>query len=198
MHITTERLYQAVAELHRIHTPADLAPALKVSHQTLRNWEQKGISKKGMQEVRLALGISPEWLATGQGEMRDAPAPIAPTSPIATPALPDQTAYALRKLALSADNIHTEMVQNDNMANTLDLGDTVLIDPNIREYIGSGIYVLDSPSGHLIYRIKAFANGMMMLINDNPAYPPELIRPEERDTLKIIGRVVGKYGIVAL
>ena len=56
MHDTTARLYQAAAQLRQIHDIAELALALAVSQQTLRNWEQKGLSKKGFQEAKQVFG----------------------------------------------------------------------------------------------------------------------------------------------
>lgn len=209
MHETAARLYQAAAELRRIHHLSELATTLAVSPQTVRNWEKNGLSKKGLQEAQQIFGISLDWLQTGKGNMLNEPsALLAPPTVVAratphvdnthTPALPDVHAFALQKLGVQGEHIRHEIVKNDNMLNTLEVGDTVLIDTNIHEYIGSGIYALATELGVKIYRINLFQNGFLVLINDNPAYPPEMLRPDELGSLKIVGRVVGKYGVVAL
>lgn len=207
MHETAARLYQAAAELRRIHHLSELALALAVSPQTVRNWEKNGLSKKGLQEARQIFGISLDWLQTGEGNMLDTPSSLlAPPTVVArtprpdthTSIMSDMHTFAVQKLNAHGDHIRTEIVKNDNMLNTLEIGDTVLIDTNIREYTGSGIYALETEIGVKIYRINLFQNGFLVLINDNPAYPPEMLRPDEFGSLNILGRVVGKYGVVAL
>lgn len=206
MHETTARLYQAAAELRRIYHLPDLAHALMVSAQTVRNWEKNGLSKKGLQEACQIFGLSLEWLQTGQGDMLDNPTPITLTPPSLverprpnthTPPV-DLHEFALQQLGFQAAHIVYQVVQNDNMFNTLAIGDTVLVDIRVQAYMGSGVYALETAAGVRIYRINQFQNGFFVLINDNPAYPPEIIRPEEMGSLKMLGRVVGKYGVVAL
>lgn len=199
MHATAKRLYQAAAQLRQLHSPAEVAHALGISQQTLRNWEQKGISKKGIQEMKQWLNVSPEWLMTGSGTMQlDAPQQHINTPLSSTVSQVDILPFALHKLNLVSTHIITAIVQHDNMNDTLAYGETVLIDTSIREYTGSGIYAVESPQGMEMYRLKYFHNGNAMLVNDNPAYPPEMLRPEDIKQLNIIGRVVGKYGVVAL
>lgn len=208
MHESTARLYQAAEQLRRIHHLPDLAQALAVSAQTVRNWEKHGLSKKGLQEARQTFGLSVHWLQTGEGEMLEHAAPSVPLAmpsavvrsglkqdALSETALQD---WALQQLGLRRDEIRPLIVQNDNMLNTLAIGDTVLLRHDVRQYIGSGIYALNTAAGVQIYRINRFQNGFFVLINDNPAYPPEILRPDEIEQLQIIGRVVGKYGIVAL
>lgn len=202
IHDSTARLYQAAAERRQIQDPAELALILAVSQQTVRNWEQRGISKKGLQEARQVLGVSPEWLQTGEGAMWDTPIASINTSP-QSPQTPtkmvlDLREFALQRLGLDGNHIIHHIVNHDNMFNTLAVGDTVLINTQIRDYIGSGIYAVNTPAGMMIYRINQFQNGFLMLIHDNPAYPPEMMRPDELAGLQMIGRVVGKYGVVAL
>lgn len=202
MHDSTARLYQAAAECRQIHDIAELALALAVSQQTLRNWEQKGLSKKGLQEARQVFGVSPEWLQTGEGAMWDmpvVPASISSHAPEPAPkAVLDLREFALQRLGLDGDQIISHIVNYDNMFNTLAVGDTVLIDTRIQQYMGSGIYAIQTAAGVMIYRINMFHNGFLMLIHDNPAYPPEMVRPDELGEMQMIGRVVGKYGVVAL
>lgn len=198
MHDTTARLYQAAAQLRQIHDIAELALALAVSQQTLRNWEQKGLSKKGFQEAKQVFGLSIKWLESGDGDMLERlPEKFSEPSIVPTHNL-DLTQFALQRLGLANKHIITQIVNNDNMLNTLSIGDIVLIDTTIQQYIGSGIYAITTPTGNMIYRINTFQNGFLMLIHDNPAYPPEIVRPDELGSLNITGRVVGKYGVVAL
>lgn len=65
-----ERLYAAAKELHGIDKQAEIARMLNASSQTVKNWETRGISKKGLLDIQKIMGISPEWLNSGEGEMR--------------------------------------------------------------------------------------------------------------------------------
>ncbi len=67
---TMERLYAAAKELHGIDKQAEIARMLNASSQTVKNWETRGISKKGLLDIQRIMGISPEWLNSGEGEMR--------------------------------------------------------------------------------------------------------------------------------
>ena len=70
MYKTMERLYAADKELHGIDKHAEIARMLNASSQTVKNWETRGISKQGLLDIQRIMGISPEWLSSGKGEMR--------------------------------------------------------------------------------------------------------------------------------
>lgn len=66
---TTERLYQALRELKNLDNPSDIARALDTTPQRLKNWESRGISQQGLNEIQAAFGVSSTWLASGEGDM---------------------------------------------------------------------------------------------------------------------------------
>ena len=49
-------------------TPTDLAKALNESPQTVKNWEYRGISKKGALASQAHFGVSATWLLEGVGD----------------------------------------------------------------------------------------------------------------------------------
>mgnify|MGYP000102368979 FL=1 len=64
-----KRMYEAAKSLKSIDSQADLARFLDVSAQTLHNWEQRGISRRGVLLLHTKLGASTEWLEHGVGDM---------------------------------------------------------------------------------------------------------------------------------
>lgn len=71
MHETARRLYLAVSELtHRkLSELGEVAAYVRVTPQVLKNWESRGVSKQGRLDLHSQLGINPDWLAAGIGEM---------------------------------------------------------------------------------------------------------------------------------
>lgn len=48
-------------------TPAEIAKAINASPQSVNNWQKRGISKKGAQDIAQAFNLSLDWILTGQG-----------------------------------------------------------------------------------------------------------------------------------
>lgn len=64
-----KRLYSVVNEKYKIDNPSGLARLLNQSPQTIGNWEDRGISRKGMIEAAKMLGINIYWLESGIGDI---------------------------------------------------------------------------------------------------------------------------------
>jgi phage repressor protein C with HTH and peptisase S24 domain len=74
MHPTTERLYAAAKIRHDLDGQSAVARALssagdETTPQTVKNWETRGVSRKGMLDAERCLNISATWIQTGAGEM---------------------------------------------------------------------------------------------------------------------------------
>lgn len=71
MHETAGRLYAAISELtkQKLSELGEVASFVGVTPQVLKNWESRGVSKQGRLDLHGKLGINPNWLATGKGEM---------------------------------------------------------------------------------------------------------------------------------
>lgn len=59
-----ERILEATGK-----TSAEIAKAIDASPQSVNNWQKRGISKKGAQEIAKAFNLSLDWILTGQGSM---------------------------------------------------------------------------------------------------------------------------------
>lgn len=66
-----ERLYFAAKALKGVAGQSELARALNQSPQTVKNWEARGVSKKGMLIAEREIGCSAVWVETGIGQMRN-------------------------------------------------------------------------------------------------------------------------------
>lgn len=69
MNEVTKRLYEAAEKLKDIQGQSALARLLNTSPQTVKNWETRGVSKKGLIDASKIIGCSVIWLETGKGEM---------------------------------------------------------------------------------------------------------------------------------
>lgn len=78
MHETAERLYFCAKQLRGISGQSELARALNVSPQMVKNWESRGISFEGMLKAERELGCRAVWLWTGQGTAQTSGASAAP------------------------------------------------------------------------------------------------------------------------
>lgn len=65
-----KRLYEAAKTLKGIKGQSALARALNESPQTVKNWESRGISERGLVSAQAVIGCNANWVRDGAGEMR--------------------------------------------------------------------------------------------------------------------------------
>lgn len=115
----------------------------------------------------------------------------------------DQLAFRrdwLKRIGLVASAARLARVNGDSMQPTLWPGDLVLIDtkktaPIIRRRTAhdqrrAPVYAMIDNGEARLKRIERPADEVMMLISDNPYYPPELRQGNELADIRIIGKVV--------
>jgi SOS-response transcriptional repressor LexA len=85
------------------------------------------------------------------------------------------------------DPLETLLVRSadDSMRDTIDAGQLVLVDT--RENERDGIYLLRFGDIVRFRRVQRMADGSLRLSSDNPAYIPEVIRPDQREQILIVG-----------
>lgn len=81
-------------------------------------------------------------------------------------------------------------VQGDSMAPTLNEGDMLLLDKREREVRNDGIYALLGDNSLIVKRLQRGFDGSVIVKSDNQAYETQIIQPQQRDSLLILGRVV--------
>lgn len=96
----------------------------------------------------------------------------------------------LRSMGLQPERLSTIVVVGDSMEPTLRGGDEILVDRMLRP-VRDGIHVVRFGDSILVKRIDTSRPGTIVLLSDNPAYPPLECAASE---VEVIGRVVWKGG----
>ena len=72
----------------------------------------------------------------------------------------------------------------------------ILFDITLTEYLKDGVFVISSNSGLFVKRIAKKIDGSIELISDNKNYNSEIISVDEQSSISLLGRVIGKVGLV--
>lgn len=73
MHPSMQRLYlmfEDIEGFNKFKRQTSLGKLLDESNQTVKNWEQRGVSKYALDKIAKLYGINPEWVFTGEGAAR--------------------------------------------------------------------------------------------------------------------------------
>lgn len=81
-------------------------------------------------------------------------------------------------------------VKGDSMEPTLSNGDVILIDTTKSGFDDNAVYVLGLDGTLLVKRVKRNFDGSVLVSSDNILYPPDTIKGELVNSLKVVGRVV--------
>ncbi len=94
----------------------------------------------------------------------------------------------LRRMGNPAEMVLMDVV-GDSMAPGICDGDTVLVDRSQADLVFGSVYAVGHGDTVLVKRIRRAQNGLA-LISDNPEYSPVLLRGDDMESFRIIGRVV--------
>jgi phage repressor protein C with HTH and peptisase S24 domain len=185
----------------------DLWKGCGVRSGTVTSWVKgpnQTISGVNLMNAAKILGVNPEWLATGRGDM-DAGSPINSIEP---PLLSINTSKQDHPLSIdgiklnaqwaekvlpknsSPNNLRITPVSDNAMLPTLKLGDALLVDCGINSYTEDGIYIIESKAGRFIKRIHKNLDGSLTIKSDNPAHPQETFSNIQDSGLNIIGKAL--------
>lgn len=95
----------------------------------------------------------------------------------------------LYRMGISVVYARVILVRGDSMQPTLNNGDVVLVDTIVERIEDAGIYAIRVDDRLLVKRVLPRADGSLLLISENPIYPPEEIAASAVDDLDVIGRV---------
>ncbi len=87
-------------------------------------------------------------------------------------------------------------VVGDSMDPTISDGDLVLADTSNPRIVDNAIYVLAVGGDLLVKRIQKRLDGTVIVLSENPVYPPEEIRPDQKSVFNIVGRVIWAGGSI--
>ena len=98
-------------------------------------------------------------------------------------------------LAAKAPGVRTDRLEiitarGDSMAPTIKDLDLLIVDKSQRTIEMDGIYAVTFAGTTYVKRIQRQISGGLLLISDNPRYPPMSVTTEELDQIYIEGRIV--------
>lgn len=106
----------------------------------------------------------------------------------------------LKRIGVAASKAVLARAQGDSMQPSIHDGDLVLIDTSRREISirsrtpsdqrPAPIYALLDGGGARVKRLEQPEPGIIMLLSDNPAFPPEILTGPKAAALNIIGKVM--------
>lgn len=171
-----------------------------------------------LRRISDGVGIRLEWLATGRGPLRegelaaaggtdlqatsgtvvisryDARAAAGKASLLPASHVIERIQFAEEwirvKLRRNPQNLAIIEAFGDSMEPTIADGDQLMLDLAVSDIHSGRIYVLDVGGELLVKRINRRISGHLVVMSDNPRYPPEEVPPSEHNPLRIIGEVV--------
>lgn len=169
-----------------------------------------------MAKLALAVGVSVDWLATGEGEMRrkdvaaknmaeppasdhtEAAPGVEPTSAIvhvpqltndtSAPPVPFRRSWLAQVTHVNPDDLATMTVNGDAMAGLLNDRDIVLI--NRAQATGDGLYALRIGDDLMVKRVQRLPNNRLRISSADEAYAPFDIEIGAASEVEVIGRVI--------
>jgi len=82
------------------------------------------------------------------------------------------------------------------MEPTLSDKELILFDKDNRDITKGGIFVVSTNAGLFVKRVALKTDGSLELISDNKSYNSEHIAPAEIDSIRLLGKVIGKVALV--
>jgi phage repressor protein C with HTH and peptisase S24 domain len=176
---------------------ADLAKAVGVSDNAIYKWVS-GRGQPGMSSLvnlAKAAGVSVEWLATGLGPSKvsqepresDEPEGFSGTrfgrltlpgssslleSPQVVNLLRFEPHWFQRQFGLEPAHAALVEVRDHSMTPTIDVGDLCLVNITTPLFKYDGLYVLRSDNELTIKRLQREPDKALLILSDNPSYPP--------------------------
>lgn len=102
----------------------------------------------------------------------------------------------LAELKLPADSGAWVRARGDSMIGTIDDGDYVFVDFTQRDPSREGVYLILMDGERRLKRMQRVAGGGWLLISDNPRYDKELIAPDKKQFVEVLGRCLVNLGQV--
>lgn len=191
----------------------EFAQELGLSAKTLANYE-RGDTQPDAEAVAAfhrRFGVDANWLVAGEGEMFPAGKAQLGSDLIALPFYADVAASAgpglvvgpeahesvvaftrtfLRDQGATPERCSVIRARGDSMAPTIPDASLLIVDHAQAEVANGCIMVINVGEDLLVKRVRRRLDGLVDLISDNPAYPPETIGRETIQQLRIVGRVV--------
>jgi SOS-response transcriptional repressor LexA len=185
MHISMSRLLLA-AKSQGIHGPSAIAERLGESPQTINNWVDRGVSKRGLVRAEQVFGCSAAWLENGTGnppaDDRVAHGPVHRMVPVVSWATAGSWVQAVDPIApgIAEEWLPTTRpvgplafalrARGDSMEPVIADGAVVIVDPDAAPGHGR-VVVVRLGGGEVTIKRLVVDAGRSYLRPDNPRYP---------------------------
>ncbi len=184
----------------------DLWKGCGVRSSTVTSWfkgPNQTISGVNLMNASKILGVNPDWLATGNGDMKAEiyslnNRALEPSIEIFNKNSNEPIKSIKFDLNWLKSKLPNQQFKNLNiisfndgsMRPTFEKGDLVIVDISINSFKNDGIYLIESNAGIFIRRIHKNIDGNMLIKPDNTAYNTVALYENETSELRIIGKII--------
>ena len=206
---TFDIFLQRVFEATGITSQTELAGALKINRSAITQARKKdAIPDKWILQLYKRFGLNPDWVETGAGQPFFKQSAFDDTAFKTIPKVKARLCagggsfevgsevegyYAFREEWLAGKGDRNRMVLMDIFGNSMEPemkdGDTILIDESQKDIIAGAIYAVGVDDTIMVKRLEKHPS-KLVLLSDNKDYAPIYLQDNERDSVRIIGKVI--------
>lgn len=201
-----ETFMKRVCEATGLNSQTALASTLKVSRSTITHAKNRGeIPERWIWLLSNAFGLNPEWLESGTGEPfhpKDSAEEFMKIPKVrarlsagggsfeVAHEVEDFFMFRTRWLRKKGtpDTMVLMSINGNSMEPELYDGDTVLVDQSQTQIYAGAVYAVGIEDTIMVKRLEKLPN-KLVLRSTNPGYDPIYLEGEERETVRIIGKV---------
>jgi len=187
-----ESFLQRVCEATGIASQTELASALDINRSAITQARKKNsIPDKWILKLYRTFGLNPDWVETGSGPTFLKPS--ASGDSIFKVGSEIEGYYAFRKEWLTRKGNINKIVLMDIFGNSMEPeikdGDTVLIDESQKDILAGAVYAVGIDDTIMVKRLEKHPN-KLVLHSDNKDYFPIYLQGDERNSVRIIGKII--------
>jgi len=197
------RFMRRVAQAAGIHSQSELAAVLGLNRSAISRAKSRDVvPERWVARLSQALDLDPDWLRDGRTSLdRFVEIPIVTARLGAGGGSHIVDADVRGHVAFRSEWLHRKgrprdmvlmQVIGDSMEPVIHESDFVLIDQSQQEVHPGGIYALGLEDAIMVKRLDRHP-GELVALSANPGYSPIVIRGDELETVRIIGRVIGMW-----
>ena len=210
MKLTFDDFFRRAAQAAELDTQQDLASLLGVNRSAVTQAKKRNaVPESWIMKLSRDLGLNPAWLESGMGTIRlgESSGPVEEEF-AGVPKVRARLCagggsfevndgiegyYAFRRPWLLRKGSESAMVLMDVTGTSMEPeirdGDTLLIDQSQTGILAGSIYAVGVEDTVMVKRMEK-RPGALVLHSDNPEYAPVVLRGDEIEGVRVIGRVV--------
>lgn len=183
----------------------EVADHFEGSRSNVSAWKSRGsIPFAECLAIAEKYNVSLDWLILGRGSMEPGSAPAEQFPRLVRPGYTDVPAYDaasyeeiapamwwslpshwIEQEGLAVDRTIVVRAAGDAMAGTIEEGQMCVVDCRPRD--SDGVYLVRLGGAVRFKRLQHMIDGSVRLSNDNPCYAVDIVPPDQKDQLEVIG-----------